>query len=274
MATAYPKIRELISEDLLYCSDSELEDHLAELGIEAEDLERFSSLLSSVGKRVIKAAPSVLPAAGAAVGTLIAPGLGTALGGAAGQLAGRALGSGSGPHRPARPSASRARNSSAAPRRSAAMRPRSAHLGATGSPAAAQLLQTITNPQTMQALLSMALGRSGRQRKYVAGAAIPVGAFSNLVETLANQASAEYHEVTAASAEIPEYMETELGGLMGDPALNEDRAAALYALLSHESSEHFRPDPRRAANIHEDDDDDLEEQVYFEDDPIDIWDID
>jgi hypothetical protein len=102
-----------------------------------------------------------------------------------------------------------------------------------GSPAASQLLQTITRPETLQALASMALGSSGRTDIPVGNASVPVSAFSNLIGVLAGQAEAEYAESQArAESAVPEYMRGAAGEARGDPAVEEHRAQALYEFLS------------------------------------------
>jgi hypothetical protein len=102
-----------------------------------------------------------------------------------------------------------------------------------GSPAASQLLQTITRPETLQALASMALGSSGRSDIPVGNTSVPVSAFSNLIGVLAGQAEAEYAESQArAESAVPEYMRGAAGEARGDPAVEEHRARALYEFLS------------------------------------------
>jgi hypothetical protein len=102
-----------------------------------------------------------------------------------------------------------------------------------GSPAASPLLQTITRPETLQALASMAMGSSGRTDIPIGGTSVPVSAFSNLISVLAGQAEAEYAEsIARAESAVPEYMLTKTGAARGDPAVEEHRAEALFEFLS------------------------------------------
>src|SRR5205823_6020826 len=96
-------------------------------------------------------------------------------------------------------------------------------------PAAGRLLQTITRPETMQALTSMLFGQLGRPNVQVGPTPVPVGAFTNLLGILANQAASEYNAtISAASETVPKYMMGSVGEAIGDPAIAEDRATALY----------------------------------------------
>ena len=106
-----------------------------------------------------------------------------------------------------------------------------------GSPAAGQLLQTITRPETLQALASMAMGATGRTDIPIGGSSVPVSAFSNLIGVLAGQAEAEYAESLArAESALPEYMVRANGEARGDPAVEEHRANALYEFLSEQEA--------------------------------------
>jgi hypothetical protein len=106
-----------------------------------------------------------------------------------------------------------------------------------GSPAASQLLQTITRPETLQALASMAMGSSGRTDIPVGTTSVPVNAFSNLISVLAGQAEAEYSEsIARAESAVPEYMQGASSEARGDPAVEEDRARALYEFLSEQDA--------------------------------------
>jgi hypothetical protein len=96
------------------------------------------------------------------------------------------------------------------------------------------LLQTITRPETLQALMSMFMGPLGKPNIPVGPAKtpVPVGAFSNLLGVLTNQAAAEYNaSVSAASGKVPAYMTDYAGEAKGDPAVAEHRAQALLELF-------------------------------------------
>lgn len=107
-------------------------------------------------------------------------------------------------------------------------------LPAGGSPAAAQLLQVIQRPEIMQALMAMVMGQSGRRSMPVAGASVPTAAFTNLIGTLANRATAEYSAAVSAPAEGAAYLYDYAGEALADPAVAEQRAARLLELL-HEA---------------------------------------
>jgi hypothetical protein len=104
-----------------------------------------------------------------------------------------------------------------------------------GSPAASQLLQTITKPETLQALSSMAMGALGKPSISVGGAQVPPTGFTNILKLLTQQAEAEYEASMAAlksrQSIAPEYMLDYAGEPKADPAVAANRAAALYALL-------------------------------------------
>jgi len=213
--TEFEHIRENINPNYAHLSDRNIEALLERHNIEAEAMEGFfddlGKFAKSAGKAVLSAAPSVLPVAGTVLGTAFGGPLGAAIGGKLGSLAGGALGTatGQGPSGPA----------PGAP-------------ALPGSPAAGQLLQTILRPETLQALMSMAMGPLGRPNIPVKGTPVPVGAFSNLLGVLANQAASEYNESLAPrNSGVPEYMEDYAGEARGDPAVSEHRAQALYELL-------------------------------------------
>jgi hypothetical protein len=109
-----------------------------------------------------------------------------------------------------------------------------------GSPAAGQLLQTMFRPETLQALISMLIGQAGRQNIPVGNTQVPVGAFTNLLSVLANQAAAEYNAGSAntyAEQRYPRYLENYAGEAYGDPAVPEHRAEALLELFRESAPE-------------------------------------
>src|SRR5262245_50778714 len=207
----YEHLREALNPELAGLPAEHLEAVLESHAIDAEAMEGWLSTLGSIGK-------AVLPAVGGIAGTLIGGPAGAAIGSKLGSLAGGALGGLTGsPHPPA-----------PAP----GFAPQPAAMGS--SPAAGQLLQTMTRPETLQALMSMFLGpQLGRQNVSVGATPVPVGAFSNLLGVLANQAASEYSDAisTVRRRGIPEYMEGFAGEARGDPAVAQDRAGALYELL-------------------------------------------
>jgi hypothetical protein len=165
------------------------------------------------------------------LGTAIGGPLGGAVGGSLGQVAGGAIG--------------------VAPPGGTPAGPRSAP-AAPGSPAAAQLLQLISRPEVLQALLSLALGRAGRGEIPVGSTPVPPAAFANLIGTLANQAAAEHHALGAHDGEaVPTYLLDHEGGLAVDPAVPAQRAARLLEVLEQAARE-------EAEGWDEDDDGDYE----------------
>jgi hypothetical protein len=185
-------------------SSQQIEALLERYNIDAEAMEGFfdgfKRFASSAGQSLLSAAPSIVSVA--------APLIGTAIGGPIGGMAGAALGR----------LASGAISSATAPRPT--------------SPAAGQLLRTITRPETMQALSSMLMGGLGRPNVQVGSTSVPVSAFTNLLSVLATQAEAEYNAATSAAREaVPEYMRNYAGEAVGDPAVVQNRAEALYELL-------------------------------------------
>lgn len=231
-STDFPKLRRHLSSELAESSDQRIEAVLKSRNIDAEAMEGFLSDLgkfaSSAGQTLLKAAPSILPVAGQVVGTAFGGPVGAAIGGQLGSLAGGALGAATG-QRPGAPGLP--------------------GIGSLlGSPAAGQLLQTMFKPQTMQALMSMALGPLGKPNVPVAGTPVPVGAFSNLLGMLAGKAEAEYNEAIASTrGAVPKYMQDYAGEAKGDPAVSEDRAQALYDLLEFSKSEQEAAESAEAA---------------------------
>jgi hypothetical protein len=208
--TDYANLRDNLATEYAELSDEQLEMAFERVGMDAEAMEGFfddlGKFASSAGKAVLKAAPSILPAVGTIAGTAIGGPIGAQLGGALGSFAGKALGSATGQ-------------------------------GGGGSSAASQLLQTITKPETIQALGSMAMGALGKKDISVGGASVPVGAFGTLLKTLMGQAESEYAEALAAAEGdgTPAYMRDFSGQPVSDPAVPLNRAIALYQLLQSSS---------------------------------------
>lgn len=213
-----------------------------------EDVENFWGSLQKVGGAVSKALPGV--ASGALTGATTGAALGPygALGGA---LIGGALGgvaqSGGSSQRPATPQA--APQTPATP----AQQPQTVSPGqpaAAPVPAAAQLLQAMFQPEVLQALMAMMMGQAGRRDIPVGGKAVPVGAFTNLLGVLANQAAAE-HTAAVPNGGSPGYLSDYAGQPVVDPAVDEQRAQVLYELL-READAGRRPPraarPRRTAH--------------------------
>ena len=241
----FDSLREIVSPQLARLPDRQLAEALAARNINAEAMEGF---FDDLGKFAARAAPAILPIAGQVVGGIYGGPAGAAIGGQLGSLAGGAISQAAGqrpagaaaPRPAARPPAPPIAPSAAPPMTAAPAAPTPPPMDPSapmdpgaGSPAASQLLQTITRPETLQALASMALGSSGRTDIPVGNASVPVSAFSNLIQVLAGQAEAEYAESQArAESAVPEYMRGAAGEARGDPAVEEQRAYALYEFLS------------------------------------------
>jgi hypothetical protein len=200
--TQYENLRENLSERYAELSDAKLEKLMERHGMDAEAMEGFfsslGSIASSAGQSLLKAAPSILPMAGSLVGTAFGGPIGAKLGGTIGSLAGNALGAAT----------------------------------SGGSFSASKMLQTISRPETLQALASMAMGPLGKSAVSVGGTSVPIGAFGNLLKVLTGGMESEYYSAMAANREsVPAYMQDYAGEAKGDPAVASNRAAALYELL-------------------------------------------
>ncbi|RDS81108.1 hypothetical protein DWU98_11190 [Dyella monticola] len=226
---SYPGIRSQLKPGFADLSDASIEAELVRQNLNPVALEGFLSdignFASSAGKEILKAAPAVLPVAGKIIGGAVGGPLGTQLGGTLGSLAGGALGSVAG----------------------------GGAGGRAGSPAATQLLQTVLNPQTLQALASMVLGPLGKPNVAVGGTPVPVSAFTNLLGTLAGRAEAEYNSVLAASREAagPAYMLDYAGEYKADPAVAENRAEVLFEMLQSSNSESLGAESSEASEYAE-----------------------
>src|ERR1700683_5245584 len=214
MATNYPCLREYLDSDYAQLPDGRIQTLLQSQGMDAEAMEGFfddlKNVASTVGQVALKAAPSVISVAAPLIGTAIGGPVGGAIGSKLGSLASGALASATGQPPPS----------------------------PSGAPAAGNLVQTLLNPQTIQALGSMALGALGKDTISVAGKEVPVGGFLNMLKTFVGNAEAEYNAIQAAAdAALPEYLLDYAGLPAGDPANDRYRAAALQELLeSAESS--------------------------------------
>lgn len=225
-------LREVLHEDYREATPEEMQGALLNiLGTmtPAEGI-NFGKILRQIrraGKKVLddptvgQIAQVVLPVAGATVGTLVSGPTGTAIGGKLGQAAGQAFSKGSQP-------------SSAA-----ATAPASPSSPQGGSVAAAQLLQLTQNPDVLKSLSSLALGSLGNVNVKLGngGPSVPVGGVMNLIGTLAGKAAADADELLREGEHSPSYLLDEEGQFLGDPAVPEDRAQALYNALSDAENE-------------------------------------
>lgn len=227
----YVEIQKVLARPYSNLSPEQIESLIESYGVNAEDMENFLSTLGNIGRNVVRALPQVLPAALPLVGTAI----GGPIGGMVGGVAGQALGSVFGPRQPQSPGAPPAPPAVAAP---------GVALPPGGSPAAGQLLQTLFQPQTLQALVSMLMGQAGRQNIPVGNAQVPAPAFANLLGVLANQAASEANAYAQdfGGERVPRYLESYAGEAIGDPAIPEHRAYALLELLQEAQAEQDESD--------------------------------
>ncbi len=148
-----------------------------------EEVEGFWDTLKGVAKQV---APTILPMAGGAVGTLFGGPVGTALGSKLGQMGAQFI---SGPQKqPAPPGP--------APILPVPQAPVAAPVPPGGTSAAAQLMALLKNPDLLKSLLGQVLGGAGESTVLVGPRAtpIPFGAMMNALESLAAQAAIEAAE--------------------------------------------------------------------------------
>lgn len=242
LTDSFPELRKCLAPEYRHLPTEYLEQIIEQSfgeGVSPEDVESFFSdigkFASHAAKGVGKALPAVLPVAGTVVGTAFGGPLGGALGGALGSVAGSAVGSAVQGKKvlPSIKKAARPALATAAQTAGGAIK--GMIPGAAGG-AAAQLLNTLAQPKVLQGLQSLALGQLGNQSIPVAGTQVPVGAIANLIGSLANQAVAEQQTFYAYEAEaIPTYLLNSEGYPIVDPAVPEQRAAALLNLLQQES---------------------------------------
>jgi hypothetical protein len=101
-----------------------------------------------------------------------------------------------------------------------------------GVPAAGQFLQLLSRPEVLQALQAMLLSPLGRPSVPVAGTAVPVDGFTNLLGMLAQQAQTEFRAAGGPQpAGMPEYLVESTGEYRCDPADPAQRAEVLWELL-------------------------------------------
>lgn len=213
---SYPHLREMLSYPLRDGSSEQIEALFDRSDINAQEFEEFisdigrafSSAARDVGRALPQVAKVALPIAQAAlpiVGTAIGGPAGTILGGLAGQALGGLAGQGSS-------------RSQGLPVQSPRM--------PVPSGAAAQLMQLLGDPRVLQSIGSIALGQAGSRTISAGGTRISPAAIANLLGVLVNQASAEAMALETYSIDTSPYTES-----MGDPAIAENRAAALLDLL-------------------------------------------
>jgi hypothetical protein len=216
-------------------------------GMSAEQFENFFSTLGNVAASL---APTVLPIAGAALGTFVGGPAGTAIGGALGQMAGGAVSAATAPQpaapaapqQPLRPVAAAPPATRAQPRPQQQSRPPAAPAG-TGN-AAAQLASVLLRPEFIRALAASILGGAGAESVPVGAAQVPVGAFLNAHHVLSEQALTANHFAHAGESEsVPSYLIGEDGEFKGEVNEPAERARVLLEMLNESPTEPAEADP-------------------------------
>ena len=195
--------------------------------ISALEAESLGNALRAVGgwandAQLGQLASAVLPVAGTAIGTAYGGPLGAALGKTVGERAAQAI---SGRTAPSAPAAAGGVPAAA---------PGPTQAGGDGSPAATKLLYLVQNPSFLSSLVALALGSQGQSTVPVGTASrpVPVGAFMNLVTSLAGRAAQEADALAGDGESTSDsYLRSETGCLTCDPAVPEQRADALLKLL-------------------------------------------
>jgi hypothetical protein len=209
----FPQLRPALAPSLQDASPAEIRRELAREGIDAEAAEDFfgalgraaSSIGSAVGPRMGAIGQGALQ--GATAGMALGP-----YGAIAGAIGGAALGGLSAPSRTSggAPSAGGVPASGiggmagllggggASGGSGSGVAGLLGALGGGGRPGAggpaASLLGLFTQPQVIQALMSMVLGSSGSRTVPVAGQPVPVAAIPNMIAQFAHQAASEWEQ--------------------------------------------------------------------------------
>ena len=235
----YNSIREVLSPEYKNLSDAEIEAMLRRIlgRMSPEEVEGFWDTLKDIGKAALgatkQAAPTILPMAGGALGTLVGGPAGTVIGGKLGQMGAQLLA------KPQKLSASPRATpqpppSSQAPQAPSA--PAAAPVPPGGTSVVAQLMSLIKNPDLLKSLLGQLLGGAGESTVRVGPQAtpIPFGAMMNALESLASQAAVEAAEAFGdeESVEAMGYLQDESGNSLVDPANPDERAQRVLSLLN------------------------------------------
>jgi hypothetical protein len=194
--TEYPAVRRVMGPQRVHLDDAELEDLLVDRfpGADPLDVEDFMRDVQRFGKNVAPRANRALPGAlqGAAQGAMVGGPYGALAGGAIGAAGGLAARPTTGSRGraatpPGAPPAAKVGGSRPGRAPQAALPPRRPDVPA----AAAQLLALLSRPETLQALLALALSDVGRQRLKVGDETVPSVAFARAISRLAGEAAAE-----------------------------------------------------------------------------------
>ena len=266
-ASDYPGLREALAPHYRNWPGEDIEALFESYNLSAEDMEGFFDTLKDIGKAVVNVAPSILPVAGTVVGTAFGGPVGGALGGALGNLAGGAISQATAPRQPS-PTAPSPQGIP-----SISQIPGVPQAPPGAAPASGQLLQTMLRPEMIQALMQMLLGQLGSSNVKVGSTPVPVGAFTNLLGTLANQTQAEYNMANPSAREgIPQYLRNYAGEASGDPAIAEQRAEALLELLQENDTEQASHRLLRRSHSSAYSEGHGEDEVFYvESDPEDVY---
>lgn len=204
-------LRAVLREDYADASSEEVHEALFDILETMSPAEGFSfakalKQIGKAGKRVLRdpkvsqIAGTVLPVAGAAIGTVYGGPAGTAVGSQLGNVAASAFKGArkqrttpAGRAQPGRPDARRPTAARRPSRTTTRLRPAASARPSPqgGSSAAAQLLTLTQNPEILKSLMALALGAQGRAAVNPKGsrATVPVGAVVNLLATLTRRAA-------------------------------------------------------------------------------------
>jgi hypothetical protein len=186
----YDAVRQVLRPEYRNLPDAEIDALLQRVlgGMSPEEVEGFWDTLKDAGKAALgvakQVAPTLLPVAGGALGTLVGGPVGTALGSKLGQMGAQLLTNPQAPRGPAAAPASAAAAGATAP------------VPAGGTSAVAQLMALLKNPDLLKSLLGQVLGGAGESTVLVGPRAMPIpfGAMMNALESLAAQAAIEAAE--------------------------------------------------------------------------------
>jgi hypothetical protein len=108
-----------------------------------------------------------------------------------------------------------------------------------GTSAAGQLQSLLQRPETQRALAAINLGPLGRPSIPTGSGRtpIPVGAITNLIGQLSNQAAAEAAAFAGDGESTLHYMTDQYGEFVGDPAVESDRGERVWELLNEAHAE-------------------------------------
>lgn len=252
-------LREVLPESYRDASEEMLQETLADMlenmtPAEGFNLNKVLRQIGTTGQQIIRdpmvgqVAGTLLPVAGATIGTIYGGPMGGALGGQLGQAAGQVV---QGMSKPAtrpvtKPVAAPVAKPATGPTPSQAAAaapvpaaPTIANARQPGSTAAAQLLQLTQDPNVLKSLLALSLGAQGCKSIAVGESetAVNIGSFMNLIGTLADKAAADADALTSADEASTAYLMDSEGEFMVDPAVPEDRATSLYNLLTHTANQ-------------------------------------